>query len=216
MKGALLSVGPLLVTAKFCWYWPSQRLCGRIAAAEDADPGVLRCRPLASSERFQQLVQCTPGTIFACLVPADAVGAEHRINGFQVNGLASMTGARLIQIDPSATLHRQAERDATRSFNRQQPIHTSGEPFWQGKGFVDSGASRNRPCDKGMDSTVAAAQHPSGNRARQVKQRLTLRTYWLKKSSGEARGIGGNPLTPSGAGRSRHHRRWRLAVLAAC
>jgi len=104
------------------------------------------------------------GTNLARWVPVDAVGAGTPDQWLQCQWL-NVNDESLIDPD---RLHRQAERDATRSFNRQQPIHTSHEPFWQGTGFAGKSGKlgnngRSGPCRSGAN--VAAAQHLGANQA---------------------------------------------------
>jgi len=71
-----------LAMAKFSRYWPSRSHCGEIAAAEDADLGGFEVSPARNSRAVSAALPMRPKTDSAGSVPAGAVGAEQRINGF--------------------------------------------------------------------------------------------------------------------------------------
>jgi len=138
VRKAHVSVGPLIGRRRL--FAATKTLRRDCRGKNTLTLGARRCRPPTSSGRLQQLVQCAQE-------PQRVLGSGGRSwcrapdQWLQCQWLSVNDGSL---IDPDR-LRRQAERDATRSFNRQQPIHTSRQRFWQGSDFAGKTAqARNK------------------------------------------------------------------------
>jgi len=160
VRKAHVSVGPLIGWRRLSRH--RKDFAARLPRQNTLTLGARRFRPPASSGRLQQLVQCAQE-------PWSGLGSvgRNRRRGDQWLHCQRLSVNDECLIDPDR-LHRQAERDATRSFNRQQSIHTSRGPFWQGTGFARKPAVISNKWSAGLDrwpADVAAPQHLGANQA---------------------------------------------------